>query len=156
MGGFEGLPLASNPNVTVSPSITAAPAPVVPKQLMLLTLVGSSWQVATPWAMLMGSATDAINISTEANARISIPMAAGTFKNLSVNQQNNGDAATTITLRQNGADSALTVTLPLNTAGIVSDNVHTVPVTAGDLIDYHMTGAGGAMSGWITIEFDPA
>ena len=80
-------------------------------------------------------------VGIESFAQLRIP--AGTFKRLRADIFNNtlgGDS--TLTLRVNGANKALAVTITAGVTGIFMDDVDTVSVVQGDLVNWQLVTGG--------------
>lgn len=91
-------------------------------------------------------------VATEVNTQC-LARAAYTWENIGTRViQNNLDATTSVFARLNGADqSALEVQIGANSTGFFEDDTGSVSVADGDLINYRIATAAGAMDD--TIEF---
>jgi hypothetical protein len=83
--------------------------------------------------------------------------AAAIIKNLTVYipAPNSETAAITLSFRKNGVTTALSVTVPASTAGVFTDNVHSVAVAQGDYINLiSSAGTNGSLNGSVSVIAD--
>jgi hypothetical protein len=115
---------------------------------MAAQVIGGAGSIATGYVGISGQPT---NTSI---AKSTILAGSATLRNLYVTTQDpTGGGSVTVTTRKNGATTTSTVTI---NAGNVSgaDNTHTVSGVLGDVIDWVVSLAGGAVSTTVSISME--
>jgi hypothetical protein len=103
------------------------------------------------WLAPFGTAATA----TQAQAEFVVPVK-GTFSNLYVNLDSNGNTAVagTFKVNRNGSNTTIVATATASTPGVYSDTVHSQLYNAGDTIQFEMSQAtAGTSLGSISISF---
>jgi trimeric autotransporter adhesin len=113
-----------------------------------VTSINQTGQIV--WTAPFGSTAS----TAQSNQQFIMPVA-GTLSNLYVYVISNGSTTnTTITVNKNSAHSAIVATITALTTGEFSDTVHSISVSAGDLIQFEGSqSTTGEVAGVIGIEF---